>query len=317
VKIRLKQKASGKQVQPIIEVIQLNDNEKLRRFVDLPKVCDLLSTQYLTLCSLGHLISADPFECSVRRQYDGWTKQQLQARALELREIVTEIRGGRAESFENDIWEFSETELKHAVWQLEREELKKSLACSCWHRGEVESDAMWKIYARTLGVSVVSSVKRIRDAMQPYLIPGNLPCDFKLFLEPVTYAEQVECGANDKPWLFKRKAFEHEKEVRLYCMAPMFDRNGLLRVPVRIADLIEEIVITPFAEHWEYEAIRAAIEALLTKVRARHIGVRRSRHSSAPLTMWPALSRMFLKTMDDLSKRRRPRLAPTAIHNSA
>ena len=89
-----------------------------------------------------------------------------------------------------------------------------------------------------------------------------------------------------EPWLIKRKAFVHEKEVRLYCDVP-FVFGTHLDVEVDISKLIEEIVITPFAATWQISGITGAIEALLQEVGASHIKVRQSKHMRAPEIVWP------------------------------
>jgi hypothetical protein len=175
-------------------------------------------------------------------------------------------------------------ELKEGVWFLERERLKSELVCSCWYKNSVESDAMWKIYASQMGVTISSSAARMESAMK-LVAPKIYQNRTELKLAAIHYEDVDECG-NREPWLIKRKAFEHEKEVRLYCDVP-FDFGLRFEAHIDVSKFIEEIVITPFAKVWEFQGIKAAIEALLKEIGAPQITVRQSKHMRAPEVGWP------------------------------
>jgi hypothetical protein len=174
--------------------------------------------------------------------------------------------------------------LKDAVWYLERERLKNDLVCSCWHKGTVESDAMWKIYAAQLGVSISSSAARMKSGIK-MIVPKIYVEQAELKLAAVRYEDTDKCQ-DIEPWLIKRKAFEYEKEVRLYCDVP-FMFSTKFELEVKPSTFIEEIVITPFVESWQVAGIKGAIEALLKEVGAGHIVVRQSKHMRAPQLVWP------------------------------
>jgi hypothetical protein len=112
---------------------------------------------------------------------------------------------------------------------------------------------MWKVYSGQMGVALFTSVPRLKSAISCSL-PRLFAENFRLSLAKIDY----ETGRNAEPWLVKRKAFEHEHEIRLYVdypySAPLFTLN------VELEKLIEKIVITPFARKWEYRAIKEAIE---------------------------------------------------------
>lgn len=174
--------------------------------------------------------------------------------------------------------------LKEVVWYLERERLKNNLVCSCWYKGVSESDAMWKIYASQLGVSISSSAARMESGMK-LVVPKILATRTEFKLAAVQYENPKTCR-NSEPWLIKRKAFNHEKEVRLFCDVP-FAFGSQFEIQVDITKLIEEIVITPFAKPWQVAAIKGAIEALLKEGGARSVIVRQSKHMRVPEFGWP------------------------------
>jgi hypothetical protein len=138
---------------------------------------------------------------------------------------------------------------------------------------------MWKIFARQLGVMITTSAAKIESATR--LIVSKIHADrTRLKLAMVHYEDINKCG-NQEHWLIKREAFKHEQEVRLYCEDPWIE------IVVDLPELIDEIVITPFAEEWEVKGIKSAIEALLKEIGASKIKVRQFDHMRCPKIIWP------------------------------
>jgi hypothetical protein len=69
---------------PSFEKRGITANEVLRRFVDLPKLFDLISTQTIFLPQLKRLFEGDPFECAARKSYETWDVHRLRQKALDL-----------------------------------------------------------------------------------------------------------------------------------------------------------------------------------------------------------------------------------------
>lgn len=279
----------------------VSDEETLRRFVDLPKLFDLLKNKRLVLPTLGDLIKGDPFECLAKKNFDHLNRVELELRAKQLKQYAPDSSRQTVyppnlsaaemltfrpykERFGSEIKEMTDEELRDAVWYLERNRLKKELVCSCWHKGNAESDAMWKIYASQLGVSINSSASRMKSSIK-MIVPKIHTEQADLNLAAVSYEDTDKCK-DVEPWLIKRKAFEHEKEVRLCCEVPFFFRLKF-ELEIELPTFIEEIVISPFVEAWQVAGIKGAIEALLKEVGASHIVVRQSKHMRAPQIAWP------------------------------
>ena len=280
---------------PELVLSGVSTNETLQRFMNLSKLFDLLINKRLVLPDLKELIQGDPFECCAKRSFDHLDRAALELRARQLKEYAPEsVRYPprilpppflySPPEFGSDIQQMTLEDLKDAVWYLERERLKGDLVCSCWHKGAVESDAMWKIYAPQLGVSISSSVARMKSGMK-MIVPKILAGRAILNLAVVHYDDTAECG-NSEPWLIKRKAFTHENEIRLYCDGP-YRRGSNFQLEVDLSIFIEEIVITPFAAAWQFPGIKGAIEALLKEAGAGQITVRQSKHMLAPEIGWP------------------------------
>ena len=283
-------------VSPELVLSDVSTDETLRRFMDLPKLFDMLTKRRLVLPRLKELIQGDPFECRARKSFDHLNRAELELRARQLKEYAPESIqypprilpppsfDYSPPQFDSDIQQMTLEALKDAVWYLERERLQRDLVCSCWHRGTVESDAMWKIYAPQLGVSISSSAAGMKSGMK-MIVPKILAARARLNLAAVHYDDTAECG-NLEPWLIKRKAFAHENEIRLYCDGP-YRRGSNFDLEVDLSIFIEEIVITPFAAAWQFPGIKGAIEALLKEAGAGQITVRQSKHMLAPEIGWP------------------------------
>jgi hypothetical protein len=222
-------------VSPNLTLSNISDDETLRRFIDLPKLFDLLKNKRLMMPTLGNLIKGDPFECFAKKSLNHLNRVELEARANQLKEYAPDssyyplyppnlsaadmLTFRSYESrFGSEMKQLSDEELKDAVWYLERERLKNDLVCSCWHKGTIESDAMWKIYASQLGVSISSSAAKMKSSIK-MIVPKIYAEQAELNLAAVHYEDTDECQ-DIEPWLIKRKAFTHEKEVRLYCDVP-------------------------------------------------------------------------------------------------
>jgi hypothetical protein len=283
-------------VKPAIDAKSLPDNTELQRFMDLPKFLDLVAKQRLILPRLGRLMEGDPFECIAAETYDHVDRAKLEEYVLLREQYVPDhfqtyefktpcwLDGSLSSRsrYESFIRNLSDEKLRDAAWYLERNRLKEDLVCGCWYLGRQESDAMWRIYADHIGVSVVTSVARLKAGIQSCLVPKISEKDFTLTLEKVQYGDRTEFKQL-KPWLIKRKSFQHEREVRLFYDCVTVSYPGLELI-VDLGTLIKEIVVTPFAEEWQCQAIIAIIKSSCFK----DLKIRQSDHMRPPENDWPS-----------------------------
>jgi hypothetical protein len=101
---------------------------------------------------------------------------------------------------------------------------------NCWHMNEHESAAMWRLYARTKeAVAIQSTYARLRDCLPPEVNMGTVEADesfgWRIEQRGLVYLGEVEYidvateaipqqGFRLTPFMYKRKSFEHEHEVR-------------------------------------------------------------------------------------------------------
>jgi hypothetical protein len=127
---------------------------------------------------------------------------------------------------------------------------REKVAISSWHINEYESFAMWQIFTQNSeGLAIQSTVKRLQDA----LIPEK---NYKQYIGEVNYIdykkEYIPFDDLFFPFLFKRKSFQYEREVRI--ITDVADSNiklnDGLKINVDITQLIEKIYIHPKSENW-------------------------------------------------------------------
>jgi hypothetical protein len=127
---------------------------------------------------------------------------------------------------------------------------REKVAISSWHINEYESFAMWQIFTQnTEGLAIQSTIGRLQNA----LIPEN---NYKQFIGEVNYIdykkEYIPFDDMFFPFLFKRKSFQYEREVRIITDVAenKTTLNDGLKINVDIDQLIETIYIHPKSENW-------------------------------------------------------------------
>lgn len=160
---------------------------------------------------------------------------------------------------------------------------------NCWHMNDVESAAMWKIYSTSKdSVCLQTTFERLRDV---------LPKDVYLgVVRYISYDRDMIPDSNSLwPLTYKRKSFEHERELRAL-WSNIKNMNGIgppsdvypddyhpdprecVWKQVDLGALIENVFVSPTAKPWFLE--------LLTKVLGRYglnVPIHQSDLAAAPL----------------------------------
>ncbi|MFV7235881.1 MULTISPECIES: hypothetical protein [Flavobacterium] len=127
---------------------------------------------------------------------------------------------------------------------------REKVAISSWHINEYESFAMWQIFTQNSeGLAIQSTIGRLQNALQP-------ETNFNQYIGEVNYIdykkEYIPFDDMFFPFLFKRKSFQYEREVRI--ISDVADNsikiNDGLKINVDINELIEKIYIHPKSENW-------------------------------------------------------------------
>lgn len=127
---------------------------------------------------------------------------------------------------------------------------REKVIVSSWHINEYESFAMWQIFTQNSeGLAIQSTIGRLQNAV----IPEK---KYKQYIGEVNYIdykkEYIPFDDVFFPFLFKRKSFQYEREVRI--LTDIGDENikinDGLKIDVDINQLIEKIYIHPKSENW-------------------------------------------------------------------
>ena len=139
---------------------------------------------------------------------------------------------------------------------------REKVVISSWHINEYESYAMWQIFTKNNeGLAIQSTIGRLKQALAPekkYLqnIGAVNYIDYK--------KEYIPFDDTFFPFLFKRKSFQYEREVRIISdtSGNRVSINDGLKVDVNIDQLIEKIYIHPKSENWYKNLVIELVQRL-------------------------------------------------------
>ena len=223
---------------------KMGDSVRLWRYTDLAKFIWTLSNSSLYLCRADLL--GDSFEGSVPfRDHNRMVK------------IIADVSGDYDINLSP---EELERQLAPQIRRM-RETFIRSSYVNCWRHGD-ESEAMWKLYCGpTDGIALVSSYGRLAESIT----------DQATRLAKISYLDYGSDIIPGHDWLspimHKRKAFEHEQEVRLirWKMAdtvklressPGFEPPSGFNMHWDIERTIDSIVVRPYAPEWYLNVVK-------------------------------------------------------------
>jgi hypothetical protein len=139
---------------------------------------------------------------------------------------------------------------------------REKVVVSSWHINEYESFAMWQIFTQNSeGLAIQSTIGRLQEALE-------VETNFKQFIGEVNYIdykkEYIPFDDMFFPFLFKRKSFQYEREVRI--LSDLSEQeikiNDGLKIDVDINQLIEKIYIHPKSENWYKKLVIELVDKL-------------------------------------------------------
>lgn len=175
--------------------------------------------------------------------------------------------------YEGDIGVVQKKALVRAHGQERYEELmekyrflRERTYVSCWTENEFESDAMWRIYTGAIyGVAIRSTYGRLRDVFADARKPNT---GLVTYIGRVNYVdfsnELLNLESYHLPFFYKRRSFEHEREVRMVLQdlsaidqtveAPPSHAVSLTRDELN--GLISSLHLSPGAPNWFKALVR-------------------------------------------------------------
>jgi hypothetical protein len=202
----------------------------LWRFMDFTKFVSLLKTNSLFFTRSDKF--EDPFEGAkgLLKNKPKWDKFY---KDFFIQSIKTVPGGGGLNKTEKELL----SEAKKLLAQINSigEKQVKETFVNCWHESDFESEAMWKLYTSSLdqGIAIRTTYKRLYN---------SLNCNPSIQIGRINYIDFSSnfAGINEAFW-YKRKSFEHEKEVRaIYSEFQSKEEFGKL-IPVDLNVLIDKI----------------------------------------------------------------------------
>jgi hypothetical protein len=142
-------------------------------------------------------------------------------------------------------------------------ETNRHVYVNCWHASEHESAAMWDLYAsRHAGVALQATAGSIKTSVNSSL---ELRLICMQYIDHQTHKAEGTLrygnGSTHTSVAYKRKSFEHEREVRLVYFdwptrgqAPV-DRL-VVELDVSLRDLLTKIYVAPSMPRWQVQALR-------------------------------------------------------------
>jgi hypothetical protein len=245
----------------------ISPNLKLWRYLDFTKFVSMLDKKSLYFSRLDTL--DDPFEGSHTRNHIGTRIGKYTDELIEFcRSIDPTINNEKLSRIDS----------------LTNKVQRELIYVNCWHNNEYESSAMWKSYLKgDEGVAIESSANRL-------LLSLKQTKDI-IFMGKVKYIDYEKESITDEdksiPFLYKRKSFEHKKEIRLNLRMPWHEIiNGVLTtypdmeipdimkaedimwtkerlgalgvyIPINLDALIEKVYVSPTAEDWFYDLVKS------------------------------------------------------------
>ncbi len=220
-----------------------NADTPIWRYMDFTKYVSMLENQGLFFAKPESL--GDPFEGSYPRKSVEQRLKKLMATGL----------------FKSE---------KDAGSQIEwAKTLRPYMLVNCWHLNDLESAAMWKLYTKSNeSIALRSTYKWLRSVLPQYVEIG--------MVNYIDYDhEYIPVRNVFSPFIYKRKSFEHERELRalLWLLDPAagyLPAIGPLPPPpvkgrwqtVDLNTLIESVYVSPTSPDWFLN--------LVEKVSSRH-----------------------------------------------
>lgn len=230
------------------------------RYLDLAKFIWLLENQKLYLSRLDLL--NDPHEGSTPRFLaEQWNQQLLQFSLDSCWERLVQKFGS---DLGNERFIAEIPKIKQQILQMRaaNKDRRKYLYVNCWHLGNPESEAMWRLYCPgNNGVAIQTSYRKLVE---------SIINDSELYIGQVTYIDYESQGFPQDnifyPVMHKRISFAHEQEVRLvkirvpdnFGFPQEFSPQGIT-FDWPLESTIEAIYVNPYAPEYYCNVVRTIV----------------------------------------------------------
>lgn len=166
-------------------------------------------------------------------------------------------------------------------------EIAKRRCAWCWFNEDIESMALWNIYGRE-GVAISTTPERIAAAMAPDDLGWARVARVEYNDDPETADMPEHCSL--RPYLFKKRCYSHEKEVRVIIPADYFiESEPGLTIFLNYRTLVQEVRLSPFMQDLDALFVKKLLEKIMPESGIK-VTISESHGSRSPLGMEMSLS---------------------------
>lgn len=160
------------------------------------------------------------------------------------------------------------------------DQLRSEIFGQCWTLNEQETDALWRIYSSNKdGVRLKSTLSNV---ITPLIIQNQGDYNHKVYIGKVEYVDEGELEETMRSAIIdsanfsfnngqmiinslfiKRKAFEHENEVRVIYRGKPNLIGGIHGYDINPQEFIQELLFDPRMDEKEYQGFENQFKALL------------------------------------------------------
>lgn len=241
-----------------------NESLSIWRYIDFPKFLSLLDKHAIFFSRASNIIIHDD-------PYEGAFPKSSTTMFGELSKFMKEKSSDEKYSDIIGKFEIGKQVFGHLF--------KDQVLINCWNMKEYEDANMWARFGKdTISIAIKSDLRRLKNCFKQYI-------DYDIFIGQISYidyeTEKIVERSPLTPFLYKRKHFDSENEVRCFLYDDgdigLFPDNepmpvnaldeGLalnpgVYVPVDLDILIERIYVSHNSPEW----VREMIDSLLNKL---------------------------------------------------
>lgn len=228
----------------------IEGNPIIGRYIDIRKFISMLFKNSLFFVRVSKL--EDPYEGMyprrTREERINWMKRFVR---------------------EENVEKINDTQIEKTVIDREKlDMLLRDLTCvNSWHMFENENYLLWKTYSNTdAGIMILSSYEKLFAELENSI-------DKKFIISKISYADYDNdyygSGSTNLAFIHKPHFYSDEKEIRaihevsntgwIHHWKNEENENGIY-VQVNLQNLIDKIIVAPFAPQWYFDLIKSINE---------------------------------------------------------
>ncbi len=266
---------------------KLSNDVILWRYMSLDKFIHMIDSRTIFLSPISYFKNSDPLEGYLPKKFHMDMENTLRS----MRDSLRSDYGDMPDEMKS--WMREWNAISDLRMELMKEKTRDRQSICCWYESQFESEAMWKLYGDNgKSIAIKTTVGALKKSIES---EGN---DNMVYLDRIKYLDFDDIDLNKEMlWennraiasiLFKRKEYEHEKEVRLYHKPDEYDlldpQHTMLTdywerytikpyfINININEMIQDVVISPFVS----EPYESSVKAICSKYELNNCKVYKS-----------------------------------------